>query len=62
MQKNSAQDEPRSIMGKLIAQMTSLEPGARHEEEKIAKNVGAVALEAGTDTVCFSSPLLTNPQ
>ena len=52
-QETCAQDEPRSIVGKLIARPTALESGACHEEE-IAKNVGPVALEAGTDTVRMS--------
>ena len=53
-QETCAQDEPRSIVGKLIARTTALKSGARHEEEEIAKNVGPVALEAGTDTVRMS--------
>ena len=52
-----------SIVGKLIARPTALESGACHEEE-IAKNVGPVALEAGTDTVRIPStrPHLPVPQ
>ncbi|RPD61592.1 cytochrome P450 [Lentinus tigrinus ALCF2SS1-6] len=46
-----SQDEPRSVVGKLVSQIDpSEEAGPRREEEEIAKHVGAVALEAGTDT------------
>ena len=37
--------EPRSIIGKLIKQITATDAGARHEEEEVVKNVGATAFE-----------------
>ncbi|RDX45824.1 cytochrome P450 [Lentinus brumalis] len=51
----SNDEEPRSIIGKLIQQITAVEPGARHEEEEIVKNVGAITFEAGLDTVYITT-------
>ncbi|TFK92570.1 cytochrome P450 [Polyporus arcularius HHB13444] len=46
----ASEEAPRSIIGKLITQITAYERRTRLEEEEIAKNIGAVSLEAGSDT------------
>ncbi|KAI0697620.1 cytochrome P450 [Cerioporus squamosus] len=53
--KDASEEEPHSIVGKLITQRVSTsEVGPDFEEEELVKNIGAVSFEAGTETTAIS--------